>query len=146
MASSSPISSRAGSITPPKYSAPIVSFSYIPIAAFGCCHARWRMPRCARWLPEKTSMKVTNSLLLVAFAAAQAESPHLANIRQLTFAGQNAEAYWSTGGNRIIYQSTLKPLDCDQIFIMNRDGSDPHMVSTGKGRCTCGYFLRHDRI
>jgi Tol biopolymer transport system component len=91
-------------------------------------------------------MKVTSSLLLAALAAAQAESPHLANIRQLTFAGQNAEAYWSPGGNRLIYQSTLKPLECDQIFIMNRDGSDPHMVSTGKGRCTCGYFLHDNRI
>ncbi len=64
-------------------------------------------------------MKVTSSLLLVALAAARAESPHLANIRQLTFAGQNAEAYWSPGGNRLIYQSTIKPLECDQIFIMN---------------------------
>jgi Tol biopolymer transport system component len=103
------------------------------------------MPKCARWLPEKISMKAAASLLL-AFAAAQAESPHLANIRQLTYAGQNAEAYWSPGGNRLIYQSTLKPLECDQIFIMNQDGSDPHMVSTGKGRCTCGYFLRDGRI
>ena len=42
---------------------------------------------------------------------------------------------------RLIFQSTRDKLQCDQIFIMNRDGSDQHMVSTGKGRTTCGYFL-----
>jgi Tol biopolymer transport system component len=90
-------------------------------------------------------MKVIISLLAV-LAAASAESPHLANIRQLTWAGQNAEAYWSPGGNRLIFQCTVTPYECDQIFIMNKDGSDQHRVSTGKGRCTCGYFVSDDRI
>lgn len=84
--------------------------------------------------------------LLAAGLAVQAQSPHLANIRQLTYAGQNAEAYWSPGGHRLIFQSTRRPLDCDQIFIMNADGSDPHMVSTGAGRTTCGYFLNNGQI
>jgi Tol biopolymer transport system component len=65
----------------------------------------------------------------------------LANIRQLTSGGENAEAYWSPDGKRLIFQSTRGDLKCDQIFIMNADGSDQHMVSTGKGRTTCGYFL-----
>src|SRR2546430_1644690 len=69
-------------------------------------------------------------------------TPHLANIRQLAFGGQNAEAYWSPDGRRLIFQSTRQPYECDQIFIMNADGSDAHLVSTGKGRTTCGYFLR----
>ncbi len=66
---------------------------------------------------------------------------HLKNVRQLTFGGQNAEAYFSPDGKRIIFQSTRDGLKCDQIFIMNADGSDQRMVSTGKGRTTCGYFL-----
>ena len=90
-------------------------------------------------------MKAALSLLL-GLTAAQAQHSHLANIRQLTYAGQNAEAYWSPGGNRLIFQCTLKPRECDQIYIMNKDGSDPHMVSTGKGRCTCGYFVSDGRI
>ena len=65
---------------------------------------------------------------------------HLRNIRQLTFGGQNAEAYFSTDGTKLIFQSNRDPLKCDQIFIMNTDGSDQHMVSTGKGRTTCSYF------
>src|SRR5947209_12534758 len=72
---------------------------------------------------------------------AQGESAHLTDIKQLTFGGQNAEAYWAPDGQRIIFQSTRDTLGCDQIFIMNADGSNPHMVSTGKGRTTCGYFL-----
>ena len=72
-------------------------------------------------------------------------SPHVANIKQLTFGGQNAEAYWSPDGKRIIFQSTRDKLECDQIFIMNADGSNQHMVSTGKGRTTCGYFLQDNK-
>ena len=67
--------------------------------------------------------------------------PHLKNIRQLTHGGQNAEAYFSPDGKRIIFQSTRDGLKCDQIFTMNVDGSDVRMVSTGKGRTTCAYFM-----
>ena len=78
-------------------------------------------------------------------AAAWAESPHLANVRQLTHGGQNAEAYWSPDGKRLIFQSTRPPYECDQEFVMNADGSGQHLVSTGKGRTTCGYFLADNR-
>ena len=70
-----------------------------------------------------------------------AEPKHLANIRQLTEGGQNAEAYWSPDGKRLIFQSTRKGYECDQIFVMKADGSDQKLVSTGRGRTTCGYFL-----
>lgn len=65
----------------------------------------------------------------------------LTNLKQLTSGGQNAEAYWSPDGKRIIFQTTRDPYQCDQIFVMNADGSNQHLVSTGKGRTTCGYFL-----
>jgi len=73
-------------------------------------------------------------------AAATQPEKHLRNIHQLTFGGQNAEAYFSADGNKLIFQSTREPVKCDQIFIMNTDGSDQHMVSTGKGRTTCSFF------
>jgi len=85
------------------------------------------------------------ALALLLAATAWAATPHLADIRQLTHGGQNAEAYWSPDGKRLIFQSTRPPFECDQIFIMNADGSDPHLVSTGKGRTTCGYFLADNR-
>jgi TolB protein len=65
---------------------------------------------------------------------------HLRNIRQLTSGGENAEAYFSLDGQKVIFQSTREPYKCDQIFTMNRDGSNVKLVSTGKGRTTCGYF------
>ena len=65
---------------------------------------------------------------------------HLRHVKQLTFGGQNAEAYFSYDGRRLIFMSTREPYQCDQIFIVNTDGSDLHLVSTGKGRTTCGYF------
>ncbi len=72
---------------------------------------------------------------------ATAEERHLHNVRQLTFGGQNAEAYFSPDGKQLIFQSTRDELKCDQIFTMNTDGSAVRMVSTGKGRTTCSYFF-----
>ncbi|HUM04531.1 MAG TPA: hypothetical protein VLT90_03660 [Terriglobales bacterium] len=68
------------------------------------------------------------------------EEKHLRNVRQLTFGGSNAEAYFSADGKKLIFQSTRDKLECDQIFTMNIDGSDQKMVSTGKGRTTCSYI------
>ena len=70
---------------------------------------------------------------------------HLSNLRQLTFGGENAEAYFSFGGKKLIFQSTRAPYECDQIFTMNLDGTGLARVSNGKGRTTCGYFLPGDR-
>src|SRR5437016_4061193 len=80
-------------------------------------------------------------LELAAASILAAQSSHLSGIRQLTHGGQNAEAYWSPDGRRLIFQTTRPPYECDQIFVMNADGTDQHLVSTGKGRTTCGYFL-----
>ena len=66
---------------------------------------------------------------------------HLADVRQLTFGGQNAEAYWAPDGESLIFQWTPQDAGCDQIYILGLDGSEPRMVSTGKGRTTCAYFL-----
>jgi Tol biopolymer transport system component len=66
---------------------------------------------------------------------------HLRNVRQLTSGGENAEAYFSFAGDRLAFQSTRPPYGCDQIFTMALDGSDVQLVSSGKGRTTCAYYL-----
>jgi Tol biopolymer transport system component len=63
------------------------------------------------------------------------------NVRQLTAGGENAEAYWSPDGRLLVFQSTRAPYECDQIYTMKADGSDVKLVSSGKGRTTCAYFL-----
>lgn len=80
---------------------------------------------------------------------------HLRNIRQLTFGGNNAEAYWSFDNKQLVFQSDWKELHqqgCDQIFTMRVDGA-PYkngkkyqLGSTGKGRTTCSYFLKDGRL
>jgi len=75
---------------------------------------------------------------------------HLANIRQLTFGGKNAEAYFSFDGQKLIFQSTKDPkekslLPCYQIFTMDLDGTNIRRVSTGSGATTCGYYFPGER-
>ncbi len=66
---------------------------------------------------------------------------HLRNIRQLTFGGNNAEAYFSPDGRRLIFQRQERvDQGCDQQYVMNVDGSGLQRVSNGRGRTTCGYF------
>ncbi|RYG22335.1 hypothetical protein EON82_17355, partial [bacterium] len=83
-------------------------------------------------------------VLIGQFAApplpANSQEPHLRNVRQLTFGGQNAEAYWSPDGKYLSYQAMVPGYPDEQIFVMRADGSDKRLVSTGKGRCTCAYF------
>jgi len=68
------------------------------------------------------------------------QEKHLRNLRQLTFGGENAEAYFSANGRKLTFQSTRDKRQCDQIYTMNIDGSDVRMVSNGSGRTTCAYF------
>ncbi len=65
---------------------------------------------------------------------------HLRNLKQLTFGGENAEAYFSADGKQLIFQSTREGHGCDQIYTMNVDGSNVKMISNGEGRTTCSYF------
>lgn len=71
---------------------------------------------------------------------------HLKNIRQLAFGGENAEAYFSFDETKLVFQSTREDHGCDQIFTMNLDGSDMRLISTGRGRATCAYFLPGDSL
>ena len=68
---------------------------------------------------------------------------HLRNVRQLTFGGENAEAYWSADGRKLVFQSTRPPYACDQILTLDVDDpqASPKLVSTGDGRTTCAFFF-----
>lgn len=74
------------------------------------------------------------------------EERHLHNVRQLTFGGQNAEAYFSADDRQLIFQHQGGDVPCDQIYsipVTTADGkpAQPKLISTGKGRTTCSYFF-----
>jgi TolB protein len=90
------------------------------------------------------------SLIICSSSFSQSQPPnsllfpgekHLKNVKQLTFTGINAEAYFSFDEKKIVFQSQRDSFQCDQIYTMNIDGSDVKLISTGKGRTTCAYFL-----
>jgi len=97
----------------------------------------------------KNSSKIATTAIQVADTLRYPEESHLKNIQQLTFGGDNAEAYWSYDGKYLVFQKTnpKEGINCDQIFV----GKVPtkagekftyKMVSTGKGRTTCAYFTK----
>lgn len=79
------------------------------------------------------------------------DEKHFQNIRQLTFGGDNAEAYWSYDGKWIVFQRTSVKdgVPCDQIFVgkaPKKKGKFKYkLVSTGKGRTTCAFFTNDNK-
>ena len=74
----------------------------------------------------------------------QSNEVRLLNLRQLTFSGENAEAYFSKDEKHLIFQSHDGDSLCDQIYIMNIETGAVEMVSSGEGVTTCSYFLYPD--
>lgn len=89
---------------------------------------------------ETIELTVTDSLIFP-------DEKHFKSLKQITFGGDNAEAYWSFDDKQLVFQSnnTDWKVKCDQMFLMNADDTFkdkmPIMLSTGKGRTTCAYFL-----
>jgi len=72
------------------------------------------------------------------------EERHLRNVRQLTFEGENAEAYWSPDGKKLVFQARTGGGDCDQIYTLDIASGERTAVSTGAGRTTCAYYTYPD--
>src|SRR5690606_32407780 len=79
---------------------------------------------------------------------ASAQENHLKNITKLTSGGDNAEAYFSPDSQLLTLQVTNPELSvhCDQIYLLDlenrkRKTSDLQLISTGKGRTTCSFFM-----
>ncbi len=74
------------------------------------------------------------------------QEKHFTHVRQLTFGGDNAEAYWSFDNTSVTFQATNEKWNahCDQIFFSRTDNFSPTLLSTGNGRTTCSYFLPGD--
>lgn len=70
---------------------------------------------------------------------------HFSELVMLTDGGENAEAYFSFAGDRLVFQSTRDPYGCDQIFVTDLEGAHQQLASTGAGRTTCAYFLPGDQ-
>jgi Tol biopolymer transport system component len=110
-------------------------------------------------LPPSYRLTVAITALLAGAAAAQTPDPmhatpvtpapgeekHLANIRQLTHGGDNAEAYFSANGKQLTFQSTRDGRTCDQQYTMNVDGTNVKRISSGQGKTTCGYYFANDK-
>ncbi len=115
-----------------------IVFLFLLIAFFSC-----------KSEPKKTAEPAaeTTSLMAGSDTLIYPEEKYFKSIRQITFGGNNAEAYWSFDDSMMIFQSDNKEwgMECDQIFLMNIDenfkDTIPPMISTGMGRTTCSYFL-----
>ena len=114
-----------------------LSFILIAISFFGC-----------KSIHNKSGHDGTSGATKIVNKLHYKQEKHLKNVRQLTFGGDNAEAYWSFDNTKLVFQASKKKWgdNCDQIYIMNisddlRKGQKHQLVSTGTGRTTCSYFL-----
>lgn len=80
------------------------------------------------------------------------DEKHFKSLTQLTWGGDNAEAYWSFDDSQLVFQATNEKWSapCDRIYVMDANKSldkddIPKMISTGFGRTTCSYFLPGNR-
>ncbi len=103
---------------------------------------------CSSPAPKQEETKVdTDSVVSLIYP----NEKHFASLKQLTFGGDNAEAYFSFDNKKVSFQSNNKAwgLQCDQIFSFELATADmqntrPQMISTGKGRTTCSFFMPGD--
>jgi len=77
--------------------------------------------------------------------AAQPAEKHFRSVSQITFSGENAEAYFSHDGQWLTLQSTRDGRTCDQQYVMRIDGSNGRRISDGRGKTTCGWFFPGDK-
>ena len=118
----------------------IVFFSFIQKTGF---HSSLITPSAAKGLPTAQHYSPHPDTLLFP------DETHFKNVQQLTFGGDNAEAYWSYDSKYIVFQRTnpKEGLKCDQIFIGKvpekpGDKFEYRMISSGKGRTTCPFFTK----
>jgi Tol biopolymer transport system component len=151
---------RASELPPPmagrrranrKAEVPLVAATAIFIEFITTSTRRFDQHMCLKTTFVRTPILLLGllSLFRVAAAKAQAVDPsslkdprevHLENVRQLTFSGENAEAYFSADGARLIFQSRAEGEGCDQIYTLDLATGETRLVSTGEGRTTCSYY------
>jgi len=101
-----------------------VLFSLVAVFSISCFHQK---------IPAKLNLDFNNSLIL-------SDESHFKNMSQLTFSGENAEAYFSADGKKLIFQAHDGDSLCDQIYIMDIESRSIKLVSTGNGVTTCSFF------
>jgi Tol biopolymer transport system component len=100
-----------------------------------------------RWFLNFPAVVLLSAVAVAGEPPKSADQPaekRLRNITQLTFDGDNGEAYFSWDGSKLIWQSNREGQSCDKIWMMNADGSQKRMVSPAHGAHTCSFFFPGD--
>lgn len=99
----------------------------------------------AEGAPAATAGDATDEAATTMVPVERAPAPgerRFASLTQLTFEGENAEAYFAADGGSLIFQRRhAGEYECDQIFTIGTGGGEPDLVSTGRGRTTCAFFF-----
>jgi Tol biopolymer transport system component len=109
----------------------ILTFAAVFLLFTACTHA----PQ-ATDAPNATAAKVVSPL---------PTETHFRTLKQITFGGENAEAYFSHDGQWLTLQSTREGRKCDQQYVMRIDGTGARRISDGRGKTTCGWFFPGDK-
>lgn len=121
---------------------PIIAVKFRAFVTFVCACPSVLTLACTKSSPSRADAQAASPADSSLIAPGER---HFRNVRQLTFSGNNAEAYFSRDGKQLIFQRQPEVGEgCDQQYIINTDGTGLRQVSSGKGRTTCGYFYDND--
>jgi TolB protein len=98
------------------------------------------------WISIEAAHQRVSTMTIVALLFVLQTESHLEDVRQLTMGGTHAEAYWSPDGTKLVLQAVREGDRADQIYVLDVESGALRRISNGKGKCTCGYFLKDGRI
>lgn len=102
---------------------------------------------------KKENYQATSGATKIVNLTIYPQERHFTKVKQLTFGGDNAEAYWNSKGDALVFQATNKAwgVTCDQIYILSLSddlshGKIPQIISNSQGRTTCSYYMPGDSL
>ena len=119
------------------------AWAWVSLLAGACAHGPSQPPQ----PQDSPSPEKAPAAAAASGATTHRPRSHLADVRQLTFGGENAEAYWSSDGRSLTFQARGRDEGCDRIYRMDVGQAPPVPipVSNGQGATTCSFFFPGDR-
>jgi len=84
-------------------------------------------------------------VIISLFSCIEDRKMSIENVKQLSFQGDNGEAYFNSDDSKVIFQSKRNNNNCDKLYIVDINGNNLTEFVANDGAFTCAYFSLDDR-